>query len=136
MTTTIRTPTTAAPATTASATAPAIEVDDRRSITLVPVSHRNRTVGAYIVRDGTARFHPVVDVTRIVAWSLAATAVTTAAVAMAITRRRPSAIGTVTMGHGGWVSLKNQPAPALHAAARGRPWWAHLLRARRLVPER
>ncbi|HLL65914.1 MAG TPA: hypothetical protein VK453_09205 [Micromonosporaceae bacterium] len=74
--------------------------------------------------------------TRIVAWSLVTTAVTTAAVAVAITRRRAPAISTVTMGPGGWISLKGQPAPALRADTRDRPWWAHLLRARRLVPER
>ena len=94
MTTTIRTRTAAA--TASPDIEPAIELGGPRGVTLVPVSHRDRTVGAYIVRDGAACFHPVVDVTRIVAWSLAATAVTTATVAIAITRRRAPAIRTVT----------------------------------------
>ncbi|HYN94318.1 MAG TPA: hypothetical protein VES42_10765 [Pilimelia sp.] len=131
MTTTIRTRTAAA--TASPDIDPAIEVGGPRGVTLVPVSHRDRTVGAYIVRDGAAAFHPVVDVTRIVAWSLAAT---TATVAIAVTRRRAPAIGTVTMGHGGWLSLKGQPPPALRAASHDRPWWARLLRARRLVLQR
>jgi hypothetical protein len=62
-----------------------------------------------------------------------AAAVAAAAAVVAVTRTRPS-VGLIRMGPGGWVSIKG-PAPALHPAA-PRPWWAHLLRARRLVVER
>ncbi|MEV6492718.1 hypothetical protein AB0M20_29475, partial [Actinoplanes sp. NPDC051633] len=58
--------------------------------------------------------------------------VAAASVAVAV-RRRP-AIGTVTMGPGGWVSLKRTGSPPLRDGAR-RPWWAHALRAHRLVVE-
>ncbi|MFB9545823.1 hypothetical protein [Micromonospora sagamiensis] len=47
-------------------------------------------------------------------------------------RRRPPAIGAVTMGPGGRVSLRGTRAPALRPA-RPRPWWARVLRAHRLV---
>jgi hypothetical protein len=90
-----------------------------------------RTVGVVIVdRDG-ARCRPVVDLERL-AWCAVAAAGLAAAAALATTaaRRRP-AIGSVTMGPGGWVSLKGG---ALRPAGR-RPWWARLLGARRLVVE-
>ncbi|WP_097321499.1 hypothetical protein [Paractinoplanes atraurantiacus] len=60
----------------------------------------------------------------------AATAVAVAGVAIAVAARRRPAIGSVTMGPGGWVSLKRAAQPPLREK---RPWWAHLLRAHRLV---
>jgi hypothetical protein len=38
------------------------------------------------------------------------------------------------MGPGGWVGLKGAALPPLRPARR-RPWWARLLRARRMVVE-
>ncbi len=43
-----------------------------------------------------------------------------AAVAVGVALRRRPAIGAVTMGPGGWVSLKRTSPPPLRA---GRPWW-------------
>lgn len=84
-------------------------------------------------RDG-ARLRPVVDIERLAWCAVTATALAaTAVVASAVSRRRP-AIGSVSMGPGGWVSLKGVPLPPLRPADR-RPWWARLLRARRLVVE-
>jgi hypothetical protein len=84
-------------------------------------------------RDGV-RLRPVVDIERLAWCAVTATAIAaTAVVASAVSRRRP-AIGSVSMGPGGWVSLKGAPLPTLRPADR-RPWWARLLRARRLVVE-
>jgi len=101
----------------------------------------SRPLGAFVVRDGRVRWHPVVDLTRVV---------TTAEVVLGgvlIARRlaaRPSAAKAhVTMGPGGWVSMKGG-AMAVRPAQRGwrrqrtgaaamtrmrRPWWARLLAA-------
>ncbi len=105
------------------------------AVTVQPVLDGERPVGAWIVGPGTAVFRPVVDVNRLAGAALIAVgaiAVTTAAVAAA-TRRR-TAIGTVTMGPGGWVSVKGAALPPLRAGG-SRPWWARVLRARRLVAE-
>jgi hypothetical protein len=108
-------------------------VDERRAVTVIPVRDGNREVGAWITGPDTAVFRPVVDVTRLAGTALAGTAavaIATAAV-LAVSRRR-AAIGTVTMGPGGWVSVKNAGRPPLRPD-RGRPWWARLLGAHRLV---
>jgi len=97
------------------------------------VRNGDRPVGAYVTGPGGTRYRPVVDVTAISA--LATVAVTAVAVSAGVALRRRPAIGTVTMGPGGWVSLKGAGAPALRPARR-RPWWARLLRAHRLVVQR
>nr|MDT0660365.1 hypothetical protein [Micromonospora sp. DSM 115978] len=111
------------------------------AVTLIPVHRDGRAVGAYLVGDGAVRYRPVVDVDQVLGAALAALAVTAAATAVIAGRRRSPAIGAVTMGPGGWISLKGVSSPALRATRRarreaGRPWWARLLRARRLVVER
>jgi hypothetical protein len=106
------------------------------TVTISPVLDGERPVGAWIAGPDTAVFRPVIDVTRLAGAVLAvagAVAIVTATVAAA-TRRRP-AIGAVTMGPGGWVSVKRAATPPLRSGA-ARPWWARLLRARRLVVER
>jgi hypothetical protein len=105
-------------------------------VTVTPVLDGDRPVGAWITGPDTAVFRPVIDVTRLAGAALAtvgAVAIATATVAAA-TRRRP-AVGAVTMGPGGWVSVKGAATPPLLSGA-SRPWWAKLLRARRLVVER
>ncbi|GAB7039068.1 MULTISPECIES: hypothetical protein [Catenuloplanes] len=104
-------------------------------VSVVPVTHRGRPVGAFVITTGGARFLPVVDTGRLV---LAASVVAVAgAAAVAVTRRPPGpAIRTVSMGPGGWISLRGLPARSPRAASPARPWWARLLRARRLVAER
>jgi hypothetical protein len=89
-------------------------------------------VGVVIVDHGRARYRPVVDLER-VAWCAVAAAglAAASAVATASIRRRP-AIGSISMGPGGWVSVKGATLPPLRPSAR-RPWWARLLRAHRLV---
>jgi hypothetical protein len=54
-----------------------------------------------------------------------------ATAAVAAVRRRP-AIGAVTMGPGGWVSVKRSACPPLRDGS-PRPWWARLIGAHRLV---
>ncbi|GAA2908569.1 hypothetical protein Acy02nite_88220 [Actinoplanes cyaneus] len=106
-------------------------------LTVVPIRHGRRTVGAYVMTAEGIRFQPAVDVTRIVVTALTTAAITTVTIAIAVAVRRPPAIRSVTMGPGGWVSLKGMQAPPMRsAAAPGRPWWARALRARRLVAER
>jgi hypothetical protein len=97
-----------------------------------------RPVAVVITDHDGARIRPVVDIERLAWCAVTATALVAAAVAAhgtarGLARRRP-AIGSVSMGPGGWVSLKGAPLPPLLPADR-RPWWARLLRARRLVVE-
>jgi hypothetical protein len=92
----------------------------------VPVRDGKREIGAYVT--GPATYVPAVDVNRIVAL----TAATISVVAIAVALRRRPAIGAVTMGPGGWVSVKGAALPPLRDGGR-RPWWARLLRAHRLV---
>ncbi|WP_327002088.1 hypothetical protein OHA72_44265 [Dactylosporangium sp. NBC_01737] len=104
---------------------------------LVPVTEhhadRSRPLGAFTIHaDGTVSFVPVMDPQRL-AWCAVAGLVAVAAVAAATRGRGPS-IGTVSMGPGGWVSLKGAASPHLTPRRRSdRPWWARLLRAHRLV---
>lgn len=106
-------------------------------LTVVPIRHGRRTVGAYVTTPQGIRFQPAVDVTRIVVTALTTAALTAVTIAIAVAVRRPPAIRAVTMGPGGWVSLKGMPVPPMRsAAAPARPWWARALRARRLVAER
>ena len=99
---------------------------------VIPVQHGDHEIGAYVVGPQRTRFVPAVDATRIVTAALAAVTVSTVAVAVAVAVRRRPAIGTVTMGPGGWVSVKGSGLPPLHDGTT-RPWWARLLRAHRLV---
>jgi hypothetical protein len=101
--------------------------------TVLPVQDRQRIVGAYVVGGDGVTYRPAVDVTRLATLGFGAVAVVAVAVTAtaALGGRRP-AVGPITMGPGGWVSLRGLPAPALRPAAK-RPWWARALRARRLV---
>ncbi|BCB83022.1 hypothetical protein [Phytohabitans suffuscus] len=106
---------------------PPVTLPGPEPVTLVPVLRGDaRPIGAYAISHGTVHYRPAYDLRDIL--------VTVAVVAatVAVTRRRRPAIGTIHMGPGGWVSLKGVPAPPLTP---GRPWWARLLRARRLVVE-
>ncbi|WP_157411265.1 hypothetical protein [Actinoplanes rectilineatus] len=106
--------------------------DERQAVR--PVLVGRREVGAYATGPGGPVFVPVVDVTAIVVASTTAVTVIAVVTAAGLALRRRPAVGAVTMGHGGWVSVRHGDAPALRAARSGdRPWWARLLRARRLV---
>jgi hypothetical protein len=102
--------------------------------TMVPVRDGERPIGVYLLGDHTAVYRPAVDVTRLGLAALATVAVSTVAVSAAVALRRRPAVGSLSMGPGGWVSFKRTPAPPLRDA--GRPWWARLLRAHRLVVQR
>ena len=104
---------------------------------MVTLEVRNgaRPVGAYVTGPQGTCYRPVVDVTTLGVAALATVAVTAVAVSAGLALRRRPAIGSVTMGPGGWVSLKRTGAPPLRDASR-RPWWARVLRARRLVVQR
>lgn len=102
---------------------------------LIEVRDGDRPVGAYLVGDHSVVYRPAVDVTRLGLAALATVAVSAVAVSAAVAVRRRPAIGSVSMGPGGWVSLKRTAGPPLRDGA-DRPWWAHLLRAHRLVVQR
>jgi len=106
---------------------------DRREV--LPVRYGDHEIGAYVVGPQRTTFVPTVDATRIATAALAAATISTVAVAVAIAVRRRPAIGTVTMGPGGWVSVKGAGLPPLRDGTT-RPWWARLLRAHRLVVQR
>jgi hypothetical protein len=103
------------------------------TVTVLPVTDKDRAIGAWIVGPDTATFRPVVDVNRLTGAVLATAGAVAIAVLIATAgiRRRP-AIGAVTMGPGGWVSVKRTGCPRLRSAEH-RPWWARLLGAHRLT---
>ena len=108
-----------------------------RGPVLIPVRSGDREIGAYTVGPDQTTFVPAVDVTALVLGSMATATVTAVAVAIGVALRRRPAIGAVTMGPGGWVSLKRTSRPPLRATtSTHRPWWARALRAHRLVVER
>jgi hypothetical protein len=99
-------------------------------------------MGAYVVRDGRVHWHPAVDWTRVI--TTAEVVVGGVLIARRLAARPSAAKARVTMGPGGWVSMKGgvmavRPAergwrrrrsrPATAAAPRRRPWWARLLAA-------
>jgi hypothetical protein len=100
------------------------------TVTVTPVMVGDRAAGAWITGPAGTVYRPVIDVTWLAGAAWAAPA-RVAVAAVVIARTRP-AIGRVTMGPGGWVSLKGLPRPRLEPEA-PRPWWAHLLRAHRLT---
>ncbi|HEX7188028.1 MAG TPA: hypothetical protein VF423_07370 [Actinomycetes bacterium] len=54
-------------------------------------------------------------------------------VAAAVTARRPSPVRSISMGPGGWVSVRGSVAPRrIRTTNAPRPLWAHLLGAREL----
>ncbi|MEU7983133.1 hypothetical protein AB0B63_31980 [Micromonospora sp. NPDC049081] len=115
---------------------PVLTLPGSPAAALVPVTRDGRAVGAFVLADGRVRYRALPDPDRMLAAAAGAAAVAllTAGVAV-VARRRPPAIGTVTMGPGGWVSLRGARVPALRPAT-PRPWWARLLRAQRLVVRR
>ena len=98
---------------------------------LVPVYRDGRLTGAFVRSNGSVRYLPTVDPGRVASVATAIAALAVAGAAFAAARRAP-AVGSVTMGPGGWVSFKGVAAPRLRPAD-NRPWWARMLRARRLV---
>jgi hypothetical protein len=77
----------------------------------------SRPVGAFVVTDGQVRWHPTVDVTRLVA---SAQLVVGAVLLAHRLSRRPSATKAhVTMGPGSWVSMKGGSVAVRPGS---RPW--------------
>ncbi|MFI9640812.1 hypothetical protein ACIG87_12215 [Micromonospora sp. NPDC051925] len=128
-----RTPAEAAGPAAAGPVGPVLALPGSPAAALVPVTRDGRAVGAFVLAGGRVRYRALPDPDRVLAAAAGAATVAllTAAVAV-VARRRPPAIGTVTMGPGGWVSLRGARVPALRPAT-PRPWWARVLRARRLV---
>ena len=97
-------------------------------------------MGAFVLRDGRVRWHPVVDVTKVI--TTAELVVGGVMIARRLAARPSAAKAAVTMGPGGWVSMKGgvmavRPAgrawrrtrPATTGPLPRRPWWARLLAA-------
>ncbi|GID91552.1 hypothetical protein ACFQFC_02020 [Amorphoplanes digitatis] len=103
---------------------------------LISVRRGEREIGVFAVGSDRTTFVPAVDVTALALGSMAVAAVTAVTLAIGIARRRPPAIGTVTMGPGGWLSLKRAAVPPLRPTAEPRPWWARVIHAHRLVVRR
>ncbi|MFG1605183.1 hypothetical protein [Actinoplanes sp. NPDC049265] len=107
-------------------------MDDGGNLTIVPVRHGDRTIGAYVPGpDDRVTYVPAVDVSRIAMAALGAATAMAVALSAAVALRRRPVVGAISMGPGGWVSLKRTGVPPLHDAT-PRPWWAHVLRAHRL----
>lgn len=100
----------------------------------------SRPMGAFVLRDGRVRWHPVVDVTKVV--TTAELVVGGVLIARRLAARPSAAKAVVTMGPGGWVSMKGgvmavRPArrawrrtrPAATGPLPRRPTWARLLSA-------
>ncbi|MCZ7417964.1 MULTISPECIES: hypothetical protein [unclassified Micromonospora] len=113
---------------------PVLELPGTPPAALVPVTRDGRPVGVFVATAGRVRYRPLPDPDRLLVATAGVLAVglVTAGVTV-LGRRRPPAVARLTMGPGGWVSFRGVRAPAPRAA---RPWWARLLRARRLVAER
>jgi hypothetical protein len=109
-----------------------VEVEQVEPVPVVVPCGPDATVGVFVVGAGRTAFRPAVDVQRLARYGVVATALVAAAAVGVAALRRPPAIGSVRMGHGGWISVKGAPLPALRSAA-PRPWWARLLRARELA---
>jgi len=121
---------------------------DRRS-TVLPVTRQEceggtRTVGVFEATPDGLRWHPAVDVQRLaergqVVAVLGALAATVGWVAQGWAQGRP-AVGRVTMGPGGWISVRVPRGGAGRRDVRpheaGRPLWARLTHADRLIVAR
>ncbi|MET7836943.1 hypothetical protein ABZS44_29420 [Micromonospora sediminicola] len=107
---------------------PVLELPGTPGAALVPVTCSGRPVGAFVLADGRVRYRRVVDPDQLVAAATGAFAVAALTAAVALwSRRRPPAVGTVTMGPGGWLSLRGASIP--RPRPDDRPWWARILRA-------
>ncbi|GIE29736.1 hypothetical protein Ait01nite_027810 [Actinoplanes italicus] len=111
-----------------------LDVRQADAVSVTPVAVGGREIGAWITGPSGTYYRPVIDVTWLAGAVLAATATVAVAATVVAARPRP-AIGQVTMGPGGWVSLRGLPRPRPQPEA-PRPWWAHLLRAHRFTGSR
>jgi hypothetical protein len=110
---------------------------------VIPVYRENgegsEPIGAYVITPTGVRYRPIVDQRRLTVVAVTAVAAT-AAVALAAIAARRTQVGPVTMGPGGWLSVRNaRTSPPRCSSARRsgrRPPWARAVRARRLVVER
>jgi len=104
----------------------------------------SRPLGAFVVRRGRVRWHPAVDLTKVI--TTAEIVVGGVLIARRLAARPSGAKALVTMGPGGWVSMKGgamsvrpakrawfpRRAATRPAAPTRRPWWARLLSAQAL----
>ncbi|MDG4798414.1 hypothetical protein [Micromonospora sp. WMMD1082] len=113
---------------------PVLELPGTPPAALVPVTRDGRPVGVFVATGSGVRYRPLPDPDRLLVATAGVLAVGLLSAGVAVlARRRPPAVGALTMGPGGWVSFRGVRAPAPRAA---RPRWARLLGARRLLVQR
>jgi hypothetical protein len=99
-----------------------------------------RPMGAYVVRDGDVRWRPALDATRLL--TTAEVVVGAVLVAHRLARRPSTPKAHVTMGPGGWVSMKGgtvavregsrpfgRPRPVTRRPTEHVPVWARVISA-------
>jgi hypothetical protein len=99
-----------------------------------------RPAGAFVVRDGSVRWHPALDATRLL--TTAEVVAGAVLVAHRLARRPSTPKAQVTMGPGGWVSMKGgtvavregsrpfgRPRPIAGRPAEHVPVWARVISA-------
>lgn len=123
--------------------------DERDGVTLVTATRTRtcrdgtvtaRPVGAFVVRDGEACWRPAIDVTRLL--TAAEVVVGAVLVAHRLARRPSAPKAHVTMGPGGWVSMKGgtvavrggrrpfgRPRPVGGRPTERHPLWARVISA-------
>ncbi|RIV37863.1 hypothetical protein [Micromonospora radicis] len=113
---------------------PAVQLPTTPPVVLVPVTRAGRPVGMFVAGAGGVRYRMLLDPDRLITATAGLLALGLLGAGVALRgRRRPPAVGALTMGPGGWVSFRGVPAPAPRTP---RPRWARLLGARRLVVQR
>ena len=101
----------------------------------------DRALGAYVVKDGDLRWRPALDLTRVL--TTAEIVLGAVVVARHLTRRPGAPKAVVSMGPGGWVSMKggtvavrrgsrpfSRPRPVVPTPSDGpAPLWARVISA-------
>jgi hypothetical protein len=109
-------------------------------VEVVPVAGGDGSQRGVVVVDGDGvRWVPFNEVAAPERLALAGMALAGLLAALFARRGRGPAVREITMGPGGWVSFKGAAEPRFFGTrlAKGRrPWWAHVLRARRLESRR
>jgi hypothetical protein len=108
-----------------------VDVPALPAVTRILHGPSGRTVGVIVEDRSGPRWQPTPDVEGLVRLGILAAAAVALPVGLAAAVRRPTArVDRLSMGPGGWVSFKGFAVPK--GRPERRPWWARLLRARRV----